>query len=614
MVKKNYKFNNLQVKVMLLFLVVALVPLGIVGIFSIRTAEELIVNMASNQLENVANDKVALLERWISERKADLEVVAGSSILKSMDPAKIAPYLQLVGTYYEVYKGFIVATAEGSIIFDSLGKHLNPAQEKWHKQSLSGKLYLTDISFDPDRKKSFFHISAPIFGHKGKVKGTICATVDTWTILSIILKVSLGETGESYLVDKNGTFLAHKDPYRILTENIAQSESFKNIFNSEEQRKIYTDYRNIEVLGVSRRIAGKDWYLVVEQDRDEAFRSADRLKGYIYLIIALSLCAAVLFAWLLSYYVVHPISALSKAVNYLANGEFTKAKVTTHRKDEIGSLYRAFEDMAGQLQTRQHNLEKKVDTTEAELKEADVKLKKTLLAAARSERLASLGRLAAGVTHEIRTPLASIKLFLESIQTDIEISPEYKEDFQIGMNQIKRIEATINRFLDFAKPKEPQLSSPDVTQIIEEALLIIRPRAIQQETLVEVELDRGLPKIKGDAKQLAEVLLNLMVNALEAMIKGGKLMVAASLDRCRIKHTSLRCVRIDISDTGPGVADTNIPHLFDPFFTTKDSGTGLGLSIVYSTIQMHGGEIKVKNGISGGTVFSIFLPIAEKNP
>ena len=112
-----------------------------------------------------------------------------------------------------------------------------------------------------DRKKSFFQIFAPIFADNGEVKGAVCAAVDTHTILSIILRVSLGETGECYLVDKQGTFLAHKEPWRILTENIAQSESFKNIFGGRHNRRIYTDYRGIEVLGTSRKIADTDWYL-----------------------------------------------------------------------------------------------------------------------------------------------------------------------------------------------------------------------------------------------------------------------------------------------------------------------------------------------------------------
>ncbi|MGA1840254.1 MAG: ATP-binding protein [bacterium] len=604
--------KNLQFKVLLLFLLIALAPLILMAAFSIRTAEDLIIRMASNQLGNVADDKVSLLERWLSERKADLRVVAESSILKSMNTEKIAPYLNLVEKYYEVYKGFVVLARDGNIIYNSLGDQLSYGLKDCNIEDSASRMYISNITFDPDHNDSFFYIYAPVFNDEGDLIGAVCSVVGTHSILSIILRVSLGETGESYLVDKEGTFLAHKEPRRILTENIAQSESFKNIFGEGSQRKIYTDYRGIEVLGTSRSIAGTDWFLVVEQDRDEAFMSADKLKQYAYGMIAFFIFAAIACAWLFSYYLVYPIRKLSEAAKILAMGDFEKARIETKRVDEIGLLYNAFEDMAKKLEARQNSLEKKVGLTEAELKETDVRLKKTQLAAARSEQMAALGRLAAGVTHEIRTPLASLKLFLQSVQSEIEISPEFEEDFQIGMTQIKRIEGTINRFLDFAKPQEPILSIIDIRHLIEDALLVIKPRANQQETSVKLKIEEGLPFIHGDKKQLAETLLNLIVNALEAMAHRGTLSIHAFTDQCEIGEHPCPCVRIDISDTGPGIPEENIPNLFEPFFTTKATGTGLGLPIAYSTIRMHGGDIRVENSPEGGTTFSIFLPVSVK--
>jgi signal transduction histidine kinase len=127
-----------------------------------------------------------------------------------------------------------------------------------------------------------------------------------------------------------------------------------------------------------------------------------------------------------------------------------------------------------------------------------------------------------------------------------------------------------------------------------------------------LSIDEGLPTIHGDKKQLAETLLNLMVNALEAIVHRGTLSIRASLDRCEIEEHPYTCVRIDISDTGPGIPEANVPHLFEPFFTTKATGTGLGLPMAYSTIQMHGGDIMVENQPDGGTTFSVLLPVSTK--
>ena len=608
MVRKKLVFGNLQLKVMLLFVLIALAPLCVVGTLAMGTAEELILGMATNQIEHVAADKAALLERWISERKADLEVVAGSSILRSLDPEQIAPYLELVRNKYRVYSEMIVVSRGGTIVYGSSPKAINPQEEAWYKDSLTGKPYLSDIAFDPERRESFFRLSMPLIDASGAVNGVVCATVGTNTILSLILKISLGETGECYLVNREGTFLAHREPNRIFAENIAQSESFKNILNAGKRRVTYIDYRGIEVLGASARVGGTDWALVVEQDRNEAFRDADRLKQYIYLAASLSACGALASAWLLSLYVVNPIRKLSTAATYLARGEFEKVQVQTRRADEIGVLYGAFGEMARQLRNRQVLLERRMILKEAELEETGARLKETQKAAARSQQLASLGRLAAGVAHEIRTPLTSLKLFLESVESEIEISPDYEEDFQVAMSQVKRMEATISRFLDFARPQDPIYSLLDVGELIEDALLVVGPKARQQETIIRKSISRLLPKFKGDKKQLGEALLNLLVNGLEAVASQGELSIIATLGKMQGEDESRECVQIDVSDTGPGIVEENMVRLFDPFFTTKATGAGLGLAIVTSTIHRHGGEVMVQSTVGRGTTFSVLIP------
>jgi signal transduction histidine kinase len=191
----------------------------------------------------------------------------------------------------------------------------------------------------------------------------------------------------------------------------------------------------------------------------------------------------------------------------------------------------------------------------------------------------------------------------------IAISPDYEEDFQVAMNQIKRMEATINRFLDFARPQDPIFSLIEIRELIEEALLVIGPKARKQETIIQKSISSTLPKIKGDRKQLGEALLNLMVNALEAVPNRGKVIIAADLRELQTADGMQRCIGIDIGDTGPGIIKENVARLFDPFFTTKATGAGLGLAIVSSTIQRHGGEVMVQSIVGEGTTFSLLIPV-----
>ena len=600
---------NLRTKVILIFLILILIPLAIIGIFSLKATEKLIFDMVTRQLENVAFDKTIILERWLDERKSDLLVISETSIIKSMDPMVIEPYLTLVQEKYLVYKHFSVISSDGNIVYSTYEANKNYNLENPKASSLKGHLSLSKIAYDEKEKESVFSISAPIFNNGSDLIGTVYGIIGTNQIILSILNVSLGETGECYLVDKEGTFLAHKDPRRILNQNISQSESFENIFSRSDPKKLYLDYRGIEVLGTSQKIGATDWYLVVEQDRDEAFQSLDVLKLIIYLTILLCIGCACMLIWMISYHIVNPIRALSQSADILANSEFEKAMLKINRQDEIGMLYRAFENMSLKIQERQNHLTQEVSLKDAELKETDSMLRHTKLIAERSEKYAAIGRLGAAVAHEIRTPLTSLKLFLESVHAEIEVSPEYQEDLKIAMKEIRRIEVTINRFLDFSKPQELVISDIDIPQLIEDILSIIKPMINKNECTLDVRMKKDLQVIKGDKKLLGEALINILVNSLEVMPYYGRLFLTVEKDSLKSNDESQECIRIDIRDTGPGIPEAQIVNIFEPFFTTKSSGTGLGLSIAAKTIKSHGGQIRVKSEINQGTIFSLFLPL-----
>lgn len=611
--KPNF-LNNLQLKVTVAFLLVALVPLGSVSIFSVRTANNVIESIVQDQLENVAAEKQALLERWIVERKADLEVLAGSSAVLEKDPAEVGPYFELVRREYGVYTRFIIASREAKVVYDSEGvAGASCAGELWYQRAISGRPYMSEIELTAAGEQSVFRLSTPIRGEKDEAQGVLCAVVNTDAIVEGVLHIEeLGKTGECYLVDNRGTFLAHQDPKRVLNESIAQSHSFTHIFDSTKGQPIYEDYRGIQVLGASSSLKGPDWHVVVEQDRDEAFGPSDRLQRNIWIVIGATVLVAGGISTALAWYVASPIRALSETARTLSRGDFDTALVDarTTRRDEIGALYAAFEEMAGRLKDRHCSLETRMGLTEAELQRVEAELKGTLEAAARSERLAALGRLAAGVAHEIRTPLTSLKLFLQSVYEDIAVSFEQNEDYRIAMRQVARIERTISHFLDFARPQEPVFSEIDFGHLVDEVLEVIRPRASQQEVEIHTCVAAELPKVEGDVRQLGEVLVNLLVNALDAMADGGRLTISVSSETAEAGSTDPARVRIDVSDTGPGIPENDIERMFEPFFTTKATGSGLGLAIIKGTLERHSGTISVSTRLEHGTTFSVRLPVA----
>ena len=359
-----------------------------------RTADKVIAGIVTSELENVAAEKQELLKRWIGERKADLAVMAGSAAVGSMEAALIEPYLTLVQEEYGVYDRFVVADPKGHLVYDTLPTVYESCErEVWFRQATEAGFYMSEIQLGVDERNSVFQLSILISGKDGLHEGVLCATVGTRAILSQVLSVSLGESGECYLVDQSGTFLAHQEPKRIFRENIAQSESFAFALGNHQPKTIYTDYRGVEVLGASRNVVGTQWYVVVEQDRDEAFAGVFQLRSKIYLVIVATFAGAVGLSWLLAYYVTAPIRELSKAADGVARGDYEDAfhERRASRRDEIGALSIAFQNMADQLKDRHVRLETRMGLTEAELRKVEAELKGTLEAAARSERLAAVG-------------------------------------------------------------------------------------------------------------------------------------------------------------------------------------------------------------------------------
>jgi signal transduction histidine kinase len=229
----------------------------------------------------------------------------------------------------------------------------------------------------------------------------------------------------------------------------------------------------------------------------------------------------------------------------------------------------------------------------------------------RTDRLRSLEIIAGGFAHEIRNPLTSIKTF-------IQLAPERKDDTEfihdfsrIVLDDVRRIERLIQEILDYARYMEPKLTDEDLNEIVTSCLYFIEVKADSKRIKIEKELASELPRVMLDRQQIKQVLLNLLLNAIDAMGDGGgRLLVRTH----RItKPGATVWTQIEIEDSGPGISKANLEHIFDPFFTTKHTsgehaGTGLGLTIVHQIIQEHRGEIQVESTEGVGTTFSVNLP------
>ncbi len=246
-------------------------------------------------------------------------------------------------------------------------------------------------------------------------------------------------------------------------------------------------------------------------------------------------------------------------------------------------------------------------------------LKRLEMQIRRSDRLASLGTLSAGMAHEIKNPLVSIKTFAQLLPERYQDSDFRETFFSLIGHEVDRIDSLVNQLLRFARPAKPLLKPMHVHEVLEKALLLVGHRLYQKDIKLTRSWHAEVDTIHADADQIEQVFLNFFINALDAMKPGGSLTVATEIGTTETWPTALpedtgevrEILRVSVEDDGSGIKPEDVAHVFDPFFTTKDYGTGLGLSVVHGIVQEHGGQIEVESELARGTSFHILLPLVR---
>jgi signal transduction histidine kinase len=251
--------------------------------------------------------------------------------------------------------------------------------------------------------------------------------------------------------------------------------------------------------------------------------------------------------------------------------------------------------MYQELKNFSRQMEEKIQKTTADLRKTEAQL-------IRSEKLAALGQLAAGIAHEIRNPLTSINILIHSLRERLPSENSQQEDLKVIEEEIHRMNEIVDQFLRFAKPAPPFFEKTDVLSIVEETLQLLRLQAEKQRIAVEREF-QTLPMILIDPEQMKQAMLNLLLNAIQAMPEGGLLTLKGR------NSEDGQWIHLSIQDSGMGISGEDIDKLFDPFFSTKEGGIGLGLSITHRIIDQHHGKIEVESSPGNGTLFTVWLPI-----
>jgi hypothetical protein len=380
---------------------------------------------------------------------------------------------------------------------------------------------------------------------------------------------------------------------------------------------------------------------------DVMFRLFESKRIILTAIIFDGVVLLIFGGFLLSHVLVKPLRDLARLTQRISEGDFSETIQVTS-KNEIGQLIDSFNRMILRLKENQESIEsylESLEITNRKLKEAQEEL-------LRSEKLASIGRFAAGVAHEVGNPLGAILGYTSILEVG-GISEEEGRDYLKRIEkEIERINRIVRELLDFARPSKQEIKDVEVNHVIENALSLISYQKSFRNIQTELKLYPRLPCIRGNETQLSQVFINVILNAVDAMAQGGSLRIETETfvvehllmepihrlhprrrrgDPAESDYFHLRkpdplsamltkfskgdvLVKIQISDTGTGIGKEDLKRIFDPFFTTKDpdKGTGLGLSVSLRIVESMGGEIKVESELGKGTKFEIYFPVAKQ--
>jgi signal transduction histidine kinase len=584
------------------------VPYGVLTLFSVSVSRGMMKKSMMDHLQNLVEVKETAIEQWLKERVSDGKTIAESQEVKSLDSNRIKPFLSLIKHFERAYLEILILNLNGQIVSGNLSD-ASFEKEEWFLRAIKEETLILGPTIQPKSLQPAVTISFSIKDVRGRPIGVLKELVDLNYISELISESKLGKTGKLFIVNPQGEIVVSNRLIELLKKGKTKVSYFDKIQLKPTYTAVYTDFLGNEVLGSWKWIPNLRCYLIAEQDIREAFYEINLLvnKAFFIFIISIGFILGISY-WVIGR-VIDPIKRLSQTVASFGDGHFGKT-VSTGRADEIGKLVTGFNVMAEKLKKAYTELEGRVEASNKELEIAYQMLKQKQEQLIRSEKMAALGQLSAGIAHEIRNPLTSIKIFIQSLEKEIDLDENQEEDFRIIMKEIDRINENITRFLNFARPEEPLFQAINTSALLKNTVNLLAAKLRTSGIHLDISLPDDHPPVEGDPKQLAQVFLNLLLNAVEAMPQGGTLTISSAVKLNPDNQKEF--LQLTIKDTGHGIPEKDRPYLFDPFFTTKTGGTGLGLSIVYSIIQKHHGRIEVESELGEGSSFILSLPIQKE--
>jgi two-component system NtrC family sensor kinase len=502
-----------------------------------------------------------------------------------------------------------------------------PKEELLKEKNLAEKAYLkiiptpmaTPTPEDYVEDGMFLKAASPLLDHNGKTIGVIYGGIllnQNYEIVDRVKEIVF--KGEKYKGKEIGTATIFQYDLRISTN--VKKENGERAIGTRVSKEVNQAVLQQGKSWIHRAFVVNDWYISayepiknIEDDIIGILYVGMLEKPYIDLrnkvmatfagMAILSVILLLIILYFIISSIIQPLQQMVNATKKIADGELDH-KVEVNFQDEIGQLGHSFNLMTENLRKANEKLVQWGKTLEKRVKERTRELQEMQDSLVRSEKLASLGKMAAGVAHEINNPLTSILINTHLVLEKMEKDSNVRENLDLIADETSRCSEIVKGLLEFSHQNPPEKEYADVNDILNLSVDILKNHVTFQNIKIKKKLDVDLAQIPIDSNKIKQVFLNLMLNAAEAMPDGGSLAIISRPSENR------KYIEIEFTDTGLGIPEENINKLFDPFFTTKAGGTGLGLAVSYGIIEQHKGKIEVKSREGQGSTFIIRLPIS----
>ncbi len=572
--------------------------------FSQNTLTQNTLATSNKDFEKLPDIQAYILQKdraWISSQKREITPFMDNLINNDLSRElrrKIQFYEKEAG--HQVSGEIFVTNQYGANVAQT-GKTSDYRQddEDWWITTKKNGHYLSNVQYDDSAELYSLDLGLRIDDRDGNFIGTVKIVINFQSIINIIREEKPSGIHKDYktmsfkIIDKQGRLIFSTKEFDFL-EDASHLLPADNQLRDHEHPVISSKRGKIDreqsetTLVTHAHIKGlkdfnlPEWFLIAEHGSEELFAPVTALKNKVMVISATITVVSLLIGFFVSFPIVRNVKKLMAAASSIGKGDFN-ARIEVNSKDEIGKLAASLKQMKEELKS-----------SEAQL--------------IQSEKLSAIGKLSAGLAHELSSPLEGLSSLIKVQRTRVEKkdSKEYHH-LTLMLKSCEYMAKIIRDFSVFSRRSDAVFEEIDANKTIDESLVLVRSSLKQKNIELIKEYTRDIQKVRGKKTELQQVILNIIMNAIDAMDNSGRLVIRTGLT---LKQNM---IVMEFQDNGSGIQSEVINKIFDPFYTTKDpgSGTGLGLSVSYGIIRNHGGDIRAESRVGEGSTFSVFLPVAE---